>query len=89
MAARGRHRHQRTVAGVVDVTGIANPTANVTVNGNTASRKGEYFHYPLSMANSTPQYPTIQAVSQYGATQSESRKKRGQTRALTPWSSFV
>ena len=35
----------RTVAGAVDVVGIANPTAAVTVNGNTAYRQGEYFHY--------------------------------------------
>jgi hypothetical protein len=39
----------------IDVLGIANPTAGVTVNGNTANRKGEYFHRPLTVANSTAQ----------------------------------
>ncbi len=57
---------QRTVAGTVDVLGVANPGANVTVNGNMASRKGEYFHYPLSVANATAQYPAITTISQYG-----------------------
>jgi len=50
----------------IDVLGIANPTANVTVNGNTANRKGEYFHWPLTVANGTAQYPTVSMVSQYG-----------------------
>jgi len=64
----------RTVPAYVDVTGIANPTADVTVNGNIANRKGEYFHWPLNVPNSSAQYPTVQAVSQYGAGQSDSGK---------------
>ena len=62
----------RTVAGAVDVVGIANPTAAVTVNGNTAYRQGEYFHFALPVNNSSAAYPTITAVSQYGGTQSDS-----------------
>jgi YD repeat-containing protein len=61
----------RTVAPFVDVLGIANPTTNVTVNWNTANRKGEYFHWPLNVPNSTPQYPNLTIVSQYGATQTQ------------------
>ncbi len=62
----------RGVAGVVDVLGLANPTTNVTVNGNVASRKGEYFHHALSVANTNAQYPTITVTSQYGGQQSQS-----------------
>ncbi|MBM3881488.1 MAG: RHS repeat-associated core domain-containing protein [Verrucomicrobia bacterium] len=61
----------RTVAPYVDVTGIANPTADVKVNGNTANRKGEYFHWPLNVPNGSPQYPTVEVSSQYGAGQTE------------------
>ena len=66
----------RTVAGVVDVLGIANSTANVTVGiqGETAAaatRKGEYFHHALAVANGTNRYPTIEVKSLYGATQTE------------------
>ena len=62
---------QRTVPNKVDVLGIANPTAGVTVSivggsSYTANRKGEYFHWPLTVANSTAQYPTVSVVSQYG-----------------------
>ena len=64
---------QRTVSDKVDVHGIANPTASVTVNSNTADRKGEYFHYPLTVNNSsTAQYPTVTVTSNYGGTQSSS-----------------
>lgn len=64
---------QRTVAGVVDVLGVANPTSGVTVNGNTANRRGDYFHWPLTVNNaSAAQYPTITVVSQYGSTQTSS-----------------
>jgi RHS repeat-associated protein len=59
------------VAPYVDVLGVANPTTNVTVNGNTANRKREYFHWPLNVPNSTPQYPNLTIVSQYGATQTQ------------------
>jgi RHS repeat-associated protein len=61
----------RTVAPYVDLLGIANPTTNVTVNGNVANRKGEYFHYPLNVPNTTAQYPNLTIVSQYGATQTQ------------------
>jgi len=64
----------RTVPAYVDVTGIANPTAGVTVNGNTANRKGEYFHWPLNVPNSSAQYPTVTVTSQYGAGESDSGK---------------
>jgi RHS repeat-associated protein len=60
---------QRSVAGVIDVMGVANPTANVTVNGNAANRKGDYFHWALTVANGSAQYPGVNVVSQYGATQ--------------------
>ena len=43
----------RTVPGYVDVLGIANPNAGVTVNGNSAYRKGEYFHCGLNVPNSS------------------------------------
>ena len=61
----------RTVPAYVDMLGLANPTTNVTVNGNVASRKGEYFHHPLNVPNSTAQYPTITVTSQYGTQQSD------------------
>jgi len=62
----------RTVPGYVDVIGIANPTAPVSVNGNSASRKGEYFHHALQVPNQTAQYPTVTVVSGYGAGQTNS-----------------
>jgi YD repeat-containing protein len=37
----------RTVPGTVDILGVANPTAAVTANGNTAYRKGDYFWQAL------------------------------------------
>jgi RHS repeat-associated protein len=70
-ANRVNQYSSRTVAPYVDVLGVANPTTNVTVNGSTANRKGEYFHWPLNVANSTPQYPSLTIVSQYGATQTQ------------------
>ncbi len=60
----------RTVPAYVDVLGVANPTTNVTVNGNVAGRQGEYFHHALSVPNTTAQYPTITVTSPYGAGQS-------------------
>jgi RHS repeat-associated protein len=64
---------QRTVPGAVDILGIANPTTNVTVNGNVAYRKGEYFDYALSTPNgSGPWYGTVTVSSSYGAGQSAS-----------------
>jgi RHS repeat-associated protein len=65
---------QRTVAAVIDVLGIANPTASVTVNGNTANRHGEYFDYPLSVANSSAAYPTVTIASTFGGGASSSGK---------------
>ncbi|NLH72829.1 MAG: RHS repeat protein, partial [Verrucomicrobia bacterium] len=65
----------RTVPAYVDILGIANPTAGVTVNGNTAQyRRGEYFHHALNVPNSTAQYPTVTVVSQYGGGQTETGK---------------
>ena len=64
----------RTVPAYVDILGIANPTAAVTVNGNTAYRKGEYFHHALNVPNGTPQYPTVTVISQYGGTQTNTGK---------------
>jgi RHS repeat-associated protein len=66
----------RGVAPSMDVLGLANPTTNVTVGiqggtAYTASRKGEYFHYPLTVANATAQYPQIEVKSLYGATQTD------------------
>ena len=54
----------------VDVLGLANPTADVTVNGNVATRKSEYFHYALTVPNGPAQYPTLTVTSLYGAQQS-------------------
>ena len=65
---------QRLVPAYVDIMGIANPTANVTVNGNTAYRKGEYFWYALNVPNSTPQYPDVTVISTYGGQQSSTGK---------------
>ena len=63
---------QRDVPAVVDIMGIANPTASVKVNNNTAYRKGEYFDYALSTPNaSTLWYSTVTVQSTYGAGQTE------------------
>jgi RHS repeat-associated protein len=70
---------QRTVPDRVDILGIANPTAGVTVNGNTAYRKGEYFHHALYVPNSTAQYPEVTVVSQYGGGQTSTGK------VYVPW----
>ncbi|MGA0848243.1 MAG: hypothetical protein ACO3PY_06540, partial [Pontimonas sp.] len=65
----------REVPGVVDVLGLANPTADVTVNGNVAGRSGEYFHHELAVSNSTnAQYPDITVLSLYGSQQSSTGK---------------
>jgi len=51
---------QRTVAGAIDVFGLADPQAAVQVNGATASRYGAYFHRVVSVDNSaSAQYPTL------------------------------
>ncbi len=62
----------RTVANKLDVLGLANPTAGVEVwkdsdSHTTANRKGEYFHYALTVSNDS--YPLLNAKSLYGATQ--------------------
>ena len=57
----------RTISDEVDIIGIANPTASVTVNSNTAIREGEYFHNELGVSNSgAPAYPTVTVTSNYG-----------------------
>ena len=43
----------RTVPGGLDVLGTANTNATVTVNGSSTSRKGEYFHLPLTLTNAS------------------------------------
>jgi hypothetical protein len=55
----------RTVPGTVDVMGLAYATAGVTVNGNAAYRKGEFYDYALPITNSTApawQPVTVQAA---------------------------
>jgi len=69
----------RSVPPYVDVLGVGNPTANVTVRvvggtTYTSARKGEYFHHALNVPNSTAQYPSIEVKSLYGATQAETNK---------------
>jgi len=64
----------RTVPGVVDVVGLANPNNDVTLQAGsgtvlTASRKGEYFSGAPVVPAPLPAYPQIQAKSLYGATQ--------------------
>ena len=54
---------QRTVPGAVDVTGIANTAATVTVNDQATARKSEYFYRELSVDNtSSPAYQQINIV---------------------------
>lgn len=64
----------RTVPGQVDVLGIADPAAHVTVNGNSAYRKGEYFHHALVVPNSTAQYAEVTVISGAGGGQSRTGK---------------
>ena len=50
----------RTVADKVDIIGVDEPSSTVTVEGQTATRSGEYFHSEVSVSNSAnPVYPTI------------------------------
>jgi len=59
-----------TVAGSVDVMGLANVNGAVTVEGNSTTRKGEFFHHSLVVGNSSAaQYPEIDVVSTYGTAQ--------------------
>ena len=61
----------RTVPGTIDITGIANPTAAVTVNGSNAVRQGEYFWQPVTGNNTNAaQYLTNLVASAYGSGQS-------------------
>ena len=65
----------RTVPNTVDVLGLANPTANVTVKvaggtTYTAARYGEYYHHALNVGNNV--YPTLEAKSLYGTTETQS-----------------
>ena len=53
---------QRTVPGYVDIMGLGFATNAVTVNGQTAYRKGEYFRQQLSVANSSA--PVWQSVTE-------------------------
>ena len=55
----------------MDITGIANPTAAVTVNGSNAVRQGEYFWQPVTVGNTNAaQYVTNIVASTYGSGQS-------------------
>jgi RHS repeat-associated protein len=63
---------QRDVPAAVDILGIANPTAVVTVNGLSAYRKGEYFDYVEPTPNGTPWYSTLNVYSGYGSGQTVS-----------------
>jgi len=68
---------QRTVPAVVDVQGVASPTANVTVRviggtTYTAARKGEYYHHALNVGNNV--YPQVEVKSLYGATQAQTNR---------------
>jgi RHS repeat-associated protein len=47
------HYTQRDVPGGVDVIGLANASATVTVNANSPYRRGEYFRQELSIDNSS------------------------------------
>ncbi len=50
----------RDVSGTVDILGVADARSTVTVNGQTAYRKGEYFDQALAFANtSAALYPGI------------------------------
>src|SRR5258708_2456480 len=50
----------RTVPGAVDVTGIANAAATVTVNNQATYRKVEYYRKELSITNTTaPQWQGV------------------------------
>ncbi|HEU5072054.1 MAG TPA: RHS repeat-associated core domain-containing protein [Verrucomicrobiae bacterium] len=51
----------RTVAGVVDVMGVALVTNSVTVNSQTPYRRGEYFRKELGVANTSA--PVWEAVT--------------------------
>ncbi len=54
----------RSVPGAADVIGIAYPTANVTANGASAYRKGEYFWKELSLDNSSnPLWTNLNVVA--------------------------
>jgi RHS repeat-associated protein len=61
---------QRDVPGGFDVLGVARGT--VTVNGNSAYRKGEYFRNEVSVSNgSTPQYQAVNVTATDGSSVSE------------------
>jgi RHS repeat-associated protein len=54
---------QRTVPGAVDVMGTANAAATVSVNNQTAARKGDYFYKELAVDNNAaPAYAQINVV---------------------------
>jgi RHS repeat-associated protein len=44
----------------------------VTVNGNTANRHGEYFHWPLAVNNASALYTNISVISLYGGHETNS-----------------
>jgi len=68
------HYSGRGVPGAVDVVGIANAGAAVTVAGQAAYRRGEYFQSPVAVGNSTgPIYtPVTVTAANGGASNSQS-----------------
>ena len=51
--------------GAVDLLGIAHPYAAVTVEGQAAYRKGEYYRREVPVANSNgPAFPSVANVAQ-------------------------
>jgi RHS repeat-associated protein len=52
----------RTVPGAFDVVGVATATASVNVNGQIASRKGEFYHASVPVSNSGA--PVFQSIAE-------------------------
>jgi RHS repeat-associated protein len=63
---------QRTNPRVLELIGVANPTASVTVNSHTADRHGEYFHDTVTVAGTGSAYPSVPVASQFSPGDSQS-----------------
>ncbi len=78
---------QRSVPGAVDVTGLAQNSATVSVNNLTTARKGEYFYKELTVDNSSaPSYPQISVIgarNNFGAGGEDAVTEKG-GRAFVP-----
>jgi P pilus assembly chaperone PapD len=74
----------------VDILGIANYAATVTVNSQSSYRRGEYFYKKLSIANSTPAYQSVTVSAVNGGSSSNRTgyvllpASTGTLRALVP-----